>query len=153
MKSFNKNTKCKKVGIVVAIYNVSTYLKECLDSIINQSYKNFEVVLVNDGSSDNSLEIAKKYVAKDSRFILIDKQNGGLSSARNVGIEYFNGSYFLKQKKFEEMQSFQNINNANSSNKYWDSTIESESSANLESFYITNENPYNIYEIIINRGG
>ncbi|TXE88606.1 glycosyltransferase family 2 protein [Campylobacter volucris] len=87
----------KSVGVVIPIYNVQKYLKECLDSVINQTYKNLQVILVNDGSTDeNSLKIAKEYTLKDERFILFDKENGGLSSARNVGIEYFSGEYKLK---------------------------------------------------------
>ncbi|MFY4724219.1 glycosyltransferase family 2 protein [Campylobacter jejuni] len=87
----------KKVGVVIPIYNVEKYLKECLDSVINQTYTNLEIILVNDGSTDkNSFEIAKKYALKDQRITLFDKENGGLSSARNVGIEYFNGEYKLK---------------------------------------------------------
>ena len=88
----------KKVGVVIPIYNVAEYLRECLDSVINQTYKNLSIVLVNDGSTDNneSLNIAKEYVAKDSRFILIDKENGGLSSARNVGIAWFSEKYEAK---------------------------------------------------------
>ncbi|HEC1484319.1 TPA: glycosyltransferase family 2 protein, partial [Campylobacter jejuni] len=79
----------KKIGVVIPIYNVEKYLKECLDSVINQTYKNLQIILVNDGSTDeNSLSIAKEYTLKDKRFILFDKENGGLSSARNVGIEY-----------------------------------------------------------------
>ncbi|HEG0497590.1 TPA: glycosyltransferase family 2 protein, partial [Campylobacter jejuni] len=89
----------KTVGVVIPIYNVEKYLKECLDSVINQTYKNLQVVLVNDGSTDeNSFNIAKEYTLKDERFILFDKKNGGLSSARNVGIEYFSGEYILKNK-------------------------------------------------------
>ncbi|MBZ7964877.1 glycosyltransferase family 2 protein, partial [Campylobacter sp. 2457A] len=75
----------KTVGVVIPIYNVQDYLKECLDSVINQTYKNLQVVLVNDGSTDeNSLNIAKEYTLKDERFILFDKKNGGISSARNL---------------------------------------------------------------------
>ncbi|HEG3340447.1 TPA: glycosyltransferase [Campylobacter jejuni] len=82
------------MGIVIPIYNVEKYLRECLDSVINQTYKNIEVVLVNDGSTDeNSLNIAKEYTLKDERFILFDKENGGQSTARNVGIEYFSGDF------------------------------------------------------------
>nr|HDV6519240.1 glycosyltransferase family 2 protein [Campylobacter jejuni] len=67
--------------------------------VINQTYKNLQIVLVNDGSTDeNSLNIAKEYTLKDERFILFDKENGGQSTARNVGIEYFSGEYKLKNK-------------------------------------------------------
>ena len=85
----NPPTLDKSIGVVIPIYNVAPYLKECLDSVINQTYKNLHVVLVNDGSTDGSLEIAKEYVLKDPRFVLIDKENGGLSEARNTGIDYF----------------------------------------------------------------
>ncbi len=100
----------KKVGVVIPIYNVEQYLRECLDSVINQTYKNLHIVLVNDGSTKaQNLEIAKEYVLKDSRFILICKENGGLSSARNVGIEYFSGNITLQASKIEEYKSQQNI--------------------------------------------
>lgn len=90
----------KSVGIVVPIYNVAKYLERCLDSILAQSYTHFYVALVNDGSSDESLEIAKRYVAKDSRFVLFDKPNGGQSSARNVGIGYFARRYASSDLSF-----------------------------------------------------
>ncbi|HEG3340323.1 glycosyltransferase family 2 protein [Campylobacter jejuni] len=89
----------KTVGVVIPIYNVEKYLRECLDSVINQAYTNLEIILVNDGSTDNnSLNIAKEYTLKDKRITLFDKKNGGQSSARNVGIEYFSGEYKLKNK-------------------------------------------------------
>lgn len=88
----------KTVGVVIPIYNVEHYLEECLESVINQTYANLEIILVNDGSTDNSLNIAKKYALMDKRITLFDKTNGGLSSARNVGIEYFSGSYVLAHK-------------------------------------------------------
>ncbi|EAL5397977.1 glycosyltransferase family 2 protein [Campylobacter upsaliensis] len=92
----------KKVGIVIPIYNVEFYLKECLEGVINQTYKNFTALLINDGSSDNSLEIAKEYAKKDERFIIISKENDGSSSARNVGIEFFEGKYHFKESESEE---------------------------------------------------
>ncbi|WP_270985026.1 glycosyltransferase [Campylobacter upsaliensis] len=92
----------KKVGIVIPVYNVEFYLKECLEGVINQTYKNFTALLINDGSSDNSLEIAKEYAKKDERFIIISKENDGLSSARNVGIEFFEGKYHFKESESEE---------------------------------------------------
>lgn len=81
------------VSIVVPIYNVEKYLDVCLLSIKNQLYKNIEVIMVNDGSKDSSRIIAQKYASNDSRFILLDKENGGLSSARNFGLDYANGDY------------------------------------------------------------
>ncbi|ELS0585896.1 glycosyltransferase family 2 protein [Campylobacter jejuni] len=101
----------KKVGVVIPIYNVEKYLKECLDSVINQTYTNLEIILVNDGSTDeNSFNIAKEYTLKDKRIILFDKKNGGLSSARNVGIEYFSGEYETQYiKKENELNVFKII--------------------------------------------
>ncbi|AJD03771.1 glycosyltransferase, family 2 [Campylobacter lari CCUG 22395] len=111
----------KKVGVVIPIYNVEKYLKECLDSVINQTYTNLEIILVNDGSTDeNSLNIAKEYTLKDKRITLFDKKNGGLSSARNVGIEYFYGEYETQY-------------------------IEKENELNV--FKIIGDNPQNIYKI------
>ena len=81
------------ISIVVPIYNVEKYLRQCLDSIMNQSYEQFECLLVNDGSPDNSADICREYVDKDSRFKYFEKENGGVSSARNLGIERSGGAY------------------------------------------------------------
>ena len=85
--------KNDKISIIVPIYNVEKYLKRCLDSIINQTYKNMEIILVNDGSKDDSLKICKEYTKKDKRIILIDQENAGLSMARNNGIDKATGDY------------------------------------------------------------
>ena len=76
-----------KVSIGVPIYNVAEYLPQCLDSILNQTFKDFEVILVDDGSTDNSFKICQEYVAKDSRFRLIHQENKGLAGARNTIIK------------------------------------------------------------------
>ncbi|MBF7042289.1 glycosyltransferase family 2 protein [Campylobacter volucris] len=89
----------KKVGVIIPIYNVSSYLRECLDSVINQSYSNLEVILINDGSTDDSLRIAFDYFKKDSRITLIDKQNDGQSIARNIGIDYLKNVEKFKDSK------------------------------------------------------
>ena len=81
------------ISIIVPIYNVENYLRQCLDSIVSQTYQNFECLLINDGSPDNSADICREYVAKDARFRYFEKENGGLSSARNVGIENSRGTY------------------------------------------------------------
>ena len=75
------------VSLVVPIYNVENYLRMCLDSIEHQTYSNIEVLLINDGSLDSSGEICQEYVARDSRFRYFEKENGGLSDARNYGID------------------------------------------------------------------
>ena len=82
-----------KLSIVVPIYNIENYLDKCLDSVINQSFKDFECILVIDGSKDNSYKIAEKYAALDDRFIVKYKENGGLSDARNSGINIAKGKY------------------------------------------------------------
>ena len=81
------------ISIIVPIYNVEKYLRQCLDSIQDQTYQNFECLLINDGSSDNSADICREYVSKDSRFRYIEKENGGVSFARNLGIEHSKGEY------------------------------------------------------------
>ncbi len=81
------------ISIIVPIYNTEKYLHECLDSIINQSYTNFEVLLINDGSTDSSGMICQEYAERDSRFRYIEKENGGVSSARNLGLERSGGAY------------------------------------------------------------
>ena len=81
------------ISIVVPIYNVENYLRYCLDSIVSQTYQNFECLLINDGSPDNSADICREYVSKDARFKYFEKENGGVSSARNLGIEHSEGEY------------------------------------------------------------
>ncbi|MBK1994316.1 glycosyltransferase family 2 protein, partial [Campylobacter novaezeelandiae] len=89
----------KTVGVVIPIYNVEKYLRECLNSVINQTYKKLEIILVNDGSTDkNSFNIAKEYTLTDTRITLFNKENGGQSTARNIGIKYFNGEYSFKNR-------------------------------------------------------
>lgn len=82
-----------KISVVVPIYNVDKYLERCINSIINQTYKNLEIILVDDGSTDNSGKIADKYKKIDSRIKVIHKNNGGLSDARNKGIRIASGKY------------------------------------------------------------
>lgn len=81
------------ISIIVPIYKVEKYLRQCLDSIQNQTYQNFECLLINDGSPDNSADICKEYVDKDARFRYFEKENGGVASARNLGIKYSKGKY------------------------------------------------------------
>lgn len=81
------------ISIIVCVYNAEKYLQESLDSILRQEYKNFEVICVNDGSTDNSESLINEYQAKDSRVRLINKENGGVASAKNAGVNSAKGEY------------------------------------------------------------
>ena len=83
----------EKITVIVPVYNVENYLEKCLDSLINQTYKNLEIIVINDGSTDNSGEICQEYAQKDNRIVYIEKENGGLSDARNAGLDRMTGSY------------------------------------------------------------
>lgn len=81
------------ISVLIPVYNGEKYIKECLDSIINQTYSNLEIIIVDDGSTDSTAEICKKYVLKDKRIDFIQKENGGVSSARNTLIKAAKGHY------------------------------------------------------------
>ena len=81
------------ISIIVPIYNVGKYLPKCIESILNQTFKNFELILVNDGSTDNSGVVCDDYAKKDTRIKIIHKSNGGVSSARNAGLYVAKGEY------------------------------------------------------------
>lgn len=83
----------KIISVIVPVYNVEKYLRRCLDSIIGQTFRNIEIICVNDGSTDGSAKILDEYKGKDSRIIVLNKQNGGLSSARNAGMAIAGGKY------------------------------------------------------------
>ena len=83
------------VTIITPVYNVSKYLPKCLDSLINQTYKNLEIILINDGSTDNSGDICDEYSKKDDRIKVIHKENGGVSSARNAGLKVMSGQWLF----------------------------------------------------------
>src|SRR4051812_34034895 len=82
-----------KISIIVPVFNVEKYIHDCLESILNQSFIDFELILVNDGSSDRSGVICDEYSKKDNRITVIHKENGGQSTARNRGIDLAKGDY------------------------------------------------------------
>ena len=100
-----------KVSIIIPVYNVSEYLKQCLDSVVNQTINETEIIIVNDGSTDNSEGICRKYAEKDSRITLIHQENAGLAAARQAGLEKATGEYigfvdsddWLEPTMYEEM--------------------------------------------------
>lgn len=81
------------ISVIIPVYGVEKYIAQCLESVINQIYNNLEIIVVNDGTKDRSADIAKEYAAKDSRIKVYDFQNGGLSVARNRGLEIATGDY------------------------------------------------------------
>ena len=82
-----------KISVVVPVYNVEKYLEQCLNSIINQTFKDIEIICINDGSKDNSLKIIEEFAAKDKRIRVINKENEGISAARNQGMGLAQGEY------------------------------------------------------------
>lgn len=109
-----------KVSIIIPCYNQGQYLPEALQSVMNQTYTNWECIIVNDGSLDNTAQVAQKWLKKDARFIYAYKENGGLSSARNNGLNIAKGSYiqfldsddFLDKEKIElSLQQLTSVSN------------------------------------------
>ncbi len=103
-----------KISVIVPVYNVEKFLPECLDSLKNQSMQELEFICINDGSTDNSLEILNRYAEFDKRFIIISQKNGGLSAARNTGLKYAKGDYiyFIDSDDLIAPEHLENMYNA-----------------------------------------
>ena len=100
-----------KVSIVIPVYNVEKYLEECVDSVINQSYPNLEIILVDDGATDSSGRMCDEYATVDPRIRVIHRQNGGLSAARNTGLDVATGEYiyFLDSDDYIEKDTVSSL--------------------------------------------
>lgn len=107
------------ISIIIPVYNPGEYLKKCMDSILNQTYKNLEIILIDDGSSDGSELICDKFVTMDSRVKCIHQQNKGVSAARNVGIQMSSGDYyhFLDSDDYMELDAYEHMMNIIRENK------------------------------------
>ena len=114
-----------RISVIIPVYNTSDYLESCLDSLFLQKYQDIEYILVDDGSTDNSLELCKKYAAKDSRFVVIHKENGGPSSARNLAITNAKGEYitFVDSDDFVSYNAYEKIANLLESNNNPDALV------------------------------
>lgn len=107
------------ISIIVPVYNLELYIKKCIDSILAQTFTNFEVIVVNDGSTDNSGDICDEYAQKDNRVVVVHKKNDGLSSARNTGIKISRGKYlgfvdgddWIYDDMYEKLYTLSNQNN------------------------------------------
>jgi len=99
------------VSIIIPVYNTEDYLKQCLDSLVNQSLENIEIICINDGSTDNSLNILQDYAAKDSRIKIIDKKNEGQSVARNMGFKEASGEYiaFVDSDDYIDLDAYEKL--------------------------------------------
>lgn len=101
----------EKISVIVPIYNVEKYLNRCIESIVNQTYQNLEIILVDDGSPDQCPEICDQWALKDSRIKVIHKENGGLSDARNKGMEIASGDYigFIDSDDWIHFQMYEKL--------------------------------------------
>lgn len=107
------------ISVVIPVYNTAPYLEKCLESVVNQTYQNLQVIIINDGSTDNSAEICQKFSEKDDKIEFINKQNEGVSIARNIGIEKSKGEwiYFLDSDDFLDLNAFEYLINIAKSSK------------------------------------
>ena len=109
-----------KVSILVPCYNVEKYLPQCLDSIVNQTLKDIEIIAINDGSTDSTLDIIKQYAKKDKRFVIIDKKNEGYGKSMNRGLDAATGEYigivesddWVEPDAFETLYNMAKLNDA-----------------------------------------
>ena len=121
------------VSVIVPVYNVEDYLGECLDSIVNQSLRNIEIICINDGSSDNSLDILNEYAKRDDRIKVIDQENAGLGASRNQGLINAKGKYvlFIDSDDYIDLTTLE---------KLYDNAISNDSDMVLYKFLKLNKN-------------
>lgn len=107
-----------KVSVIVPVYNVEKYLKRCLDSLINQTLSDIDIICINDGSKDSSLQILEQYAKKDSRIVIYNQENSGLSVARNTGLEHASGEYigFVDSDDWVDLDFYEKLYNSAKNN-------------------------------------
>lgn len=114
----SSEVKMKTISVVIPVYNVEKYLPECLDSVINQIYKNLQIILVDDGSTDSSGKICDEYAEKDNRITVVHQKNAGAGAAKNTGLELIDGDYFsiIDSDDYIELDMYEKM--VNSLEKY-----------------------------------
>ena len=102
------------ISVIVPVYNAESTLKKCIDSILVQDFTDFEVILIDDGSQDESLQICEDFAKKDNRVIVVHKENGGVSSARNYGLEIAKGKWvtFIDSDDYVDDELLEKVNDA-----------------------------------------
>lgn len=108
----------KTISVVIPVYNVEKYLSECLDSVVNQTYKNLQIIIVDDGSTDSSGKICDEYAEKDDRITVVHQSNAGAGAAKNTGLELIDGDYFsiIDSDDYIELDMYEKM--VNSLEKY-----------------------------------
>jgi glycosyltransferase involved in cell wall biosynthesis len=147
-----------KVSIVIPVYNVEKYLRECLDSVINQTLRDIEIICINDGSTDNSADILAEYQNRENRLKVISQENGGQSKARNAGLEVATGEYiyfldsddYIKTNSLEKLYTIAKTNNLDI--LYFDSEVifENDNLKNQFPEYLTAYDRKNEYTDVLN---
>ena len=135
-----------KVSVIIPVYNVERYLRECLDSVVNQTLKDIEIICINDGSTDNSLEILKEYAKNDTRIKIIDKQNTGYGHSMNVGLDNAQGEYIgiVESDDYVDLHMYEELYNLAAE---YDADI---IRADFHRFYGTRENKRFVYNKLDN---
>lgn len=163
----------KKISVVVPIYNSESSLERCIESILGQTYNNIELILVNDGSTDQSKRICKKYAENDSRIVFIEKENGGVSQSRNEGIKNATGEYltFVDSDDWIESQMYEEMINELEKNaadfvlcgSIWEYSKRSEEKSNtdriicrdrdyfIDRIYVKEDISFNLWNTIVRR--
>ena len=108
-----------KVSVIIPVYNVEKYIRECLDSVVNQTLKDIEIILINDCSPDNSLNIIKEYASADNRIVVVDQENCGCNKTRNNIIQIAKGEYisFIDADDIIDLDYFEKLYNATNNGK------------------------------------
>ena len=128
-----------KISVIVPIYNSEKFLNKCLDSIVNQTLREIEIILINDGSVDSSYQICERYAEYDKRIILINQENKGVSSARNAGIEKASGEYlgFVDSDDYIEAEMYSKL--YNSAKRYDADLVNCDAIRNKNDFVLVSE--------------